>query len=274
MRGKCFILLLLLLGSCNFFTPKPVVLRIKGSDTMLAFTELLAREYMKKHSNVAVYVSGGGSRDGIEAIASGEAQIATASRLLTPDEVKILADKHGTIGMSYLIAKDAISIYVHPDNPIQNFTPEELRKIFTCRINNWSELGGDNHPINLVTRSPNSGTYSYFRQFVLAGEKYCTAAHVEYSTARLVSRISKDKYAIGYGGIGFHKGIVHAKINRIEPTEDNVRSDKYPLSRYLYFFTLRISKGPVKDFIDWTQSHEAQKFIQQSGYVPIWKVTF
>lgn len=262
------------LNSCNFFVPRTVVLRIKGSDTMLSFTEMLAREYMRKKPNVAIYVYGGGSREGIDAIASGEAEIATASRLLTPNEVKSLVDKHSTVGVSYLIAKDAISIYLNPENKVKDISFEDLRKIFTCRINNWSELGGEDAPINIYTRNPNSGTYIYFQQFVLSGEKYCAAAKIEPSMSRIISRVAKDKNAIGYGGIGTHDDIAHALINGIEPSEENVRNDSYPISRYLYFITLNNSKGDVKDFIDWALSNEAQSFIKKAGYVPIWKLTF
>jgi len=261
-------------ASCSFLTPKSVVLNIKGSDTMLNFTQLLASEYMKRNPHVAIYISGGGSREGIESLADLQSDIATASRLMTPEEVKILADKHGTIGVSFLIAKDAISVYVNPKNLVGNLSLDQLRKIFTCRINNWAEVGGEDLPIHLFTRNPNSGTYIYFSQFVLAGEKYCPIASAEPSLNRLVSKISKDVAAIGYGGIGAVKGVKRLKINDIEPTEDNVRSDAYPICRYLYFFTLKQPRGEVKNFIDWTLSNEAQTFIRKSGYVPIWKVTF
>ena len=235
---------------------------------------MLASEYMKRNPHIAIYISGGGSREGIEALAEGQADIATASRLMTPDEVKILADRHGTIGVSFLIAKDAISVYVNPKNPVENISIEQLRRIFTCRINNWAEIGGEDLPIHLFTRNPNSGTYIYFSQFVLAGEKYCPVASAEPSLNRLVAKISKDISAIGYGGIGINKGVKHLNINGIEPTEDNVRSDLYPICRYLYFFTLKQPRGEVKNFVDWALSNDAQIFIRKAGYVPIWKVTF
>lgn len=268
------IFLLSLLVGCQFFQPKTTIIRIKGSDTMYAFTEMLAREYMKLHPDVAIYVYGGGSKEGIRALANREVDIAMASRLLTPDEIKTLAEDNQTIGVSYLIAKDAISIYINPENPVKNFTIDELRKVFTCRINNWKELGGHDHIINLYTRNPNSGTYFYFQQIVLNGEKFCLSAIAEPTTEKLVEKIAKDKYAIGFGGIGFIEGIEHAKVNGIEPTDENVRNDLYPLSRYLYFITLRKNEGAAKDFIDWVLSKNVQKLIKKSGYVPIWNVTF
>lgn len=260
--------------SCDFLKPKTVILRIEGSDTMQNFTELLAREYMRRHPNVAIYVYGGGSGEGIEALAKGEVDIATASRLLKPEEVKKLADQYGSVGMHFLVAKDAISVYTHPDNPIKDISMDQLRKIYTCRINNWAEIGGNDSPINLYTRNPNSGTYSYFRHHVLAGEKYCFAATTVPTAEKMISSIAKDPNGIGYGGIGFHDGVNHILINGVEAVEDNVRNDLYPISRYLYFFTLRNPRGEVKEFIDWALSNDAQKYIKQAGYVPIWKVKF
>lgn len=241
---------------------------------MFSFTEMLAREYMKIHPNVAIYVYGGGSVEGIKALARKEADIAMASRLLIPDEIKILAEDNKTIGISYLIAKDAISIFINPANPVKNFSINDLRKIFTCKINNWKEIGGNDHEINLYIRNPNSGTYFYFQQIVLNGEKYCQSAISVTTTYKLIEQIEQDKYAIGYGGIGFTGKIEHAKVEGIDPTEENVRNDLYPLSRYLYFYTLKNPDGEVKRFIDWVLSRQVQNLIKKAGYVPIWNVTF
>ncbi|MEJ5245064.1 MAG: PstS family phosphate ABC transporter substrate-binding protein [Bacteroidota bacterium] len=274
---KKFIIILFTIAlstSCNFFQPKTSVIRIKGSDTMLGLIEILAREYMKLNPNVAIYVDGGGSKNGIASLTSKEIDIAMVSRLLTPNEVAMFAMENHSIGISYLIAKDAISIYINPENPVKDFTTDELRRIFTCKINNWKELGGFDHMINLYIRNPNSGTYYYFQQIVLNGESFCSAASSESNTNKLVGKIAKDKYAIGFGGIGFNDGVEHAKVNGIEPTEENVRKDLYPLSRYLYFITLKQPEGAVKSFIDWALSHYAQSLIKQSGYVPIWSITY
>ncbi len=241
---------------------------------MLGLVEMLAREYMKLNPNVAIYVDGGGSKNGIASLRENEVDIAMVSRLLTPDEIAMFASENQSIGLSYLIAKDAISIYINPANPVKDFTVDELRKIFTCRINNWKELGGNDHIINLLIRNPNSGTYYYFQQIVLNGEPFCSAATSESNINKLVATIAKDKYAIGFGGIGFNEGIEHAKVNGVEPTEENVRKDLYPLSRYLHFITLKQPEGVVRNFIDWTFSHYAQSLIKQSGYVPIWNITY
>jgi len=274
MFRRVTIFFIILLTSCNIFQPKTSTIRIKGSDTMLGLVEMLSREYMRLHPNVAIYVDGGGSKNGIASLTSKEIDIAMVSRLLTPDEIAMFAAENQSIGISYLIAKDAISIYIHPDNPVKDFTIDRLRKIFTCRINNWKELGGFDHIINLFIRNPNSGTYYYFQQIVLNGESFCSAASSESNTNKLVGKIAKDKYAIGFGGIGFDDGVEHAKVNGVEPTEENIRKDLYPLSRYLYFITLKQPEGAVKNFIDWVLSHYAQSLIKQSRYVPIWNITY
>lgn len=269
------IFLLIATVSCESIPQRTTVLRIKGSDTMLGLAENLAAEYMKKNRNTAIYVEGGGTAEGVAALADGTAHIAAASRKLLPEEAKILADKHGTIGVGFLIAKDALSVYINEENSVRHFTIDQVKSIYTCQFKNWSEFGGDNSSINPFIRMPNSGTYLYFMQHVLGGEKYCEDAKSMSSMASMIKGIQKDKNSIGYGGIGVReKGIVHASINGIEPTEENVLNDKYPIIRYLYLYTLKTPQGELKNFLEWVMSKEGQGVIKSAGYIPIWRITF
>jgi phosphate transport system substrate-binding protein len=257
--------------SCYYKGGEVQVLKIKGSDTMLRLTTMLANEFMKNNPEISIYVDGGGTRTGIESLAEGKIDICTASRNPKPEEIQEFAKEFGSIGISTLIAKDALSVYLNPKNPIKNLTTEQLREIFTCKVTNWKQIGGNDLPIKIIIRSTNSGTHLYFKEHVLQMEEYCDKAEIKSTTEEIVREVAVQENAIGYGGIGFNNGIFHAMINNIEPTEENVRDEKYPISRYLMFMTLNTPSGISKKFIDWVLSQEGQDIIQKSGFISIWK---
>ncbi|NIW79035.1 MAG: phosphate ABC transporter substrate-binding protein, partial [Calditrichae bacterium] len=144
MRHIGWILLLLVVltdcSSLNFPTNSKI--RIKGSDTMIILLQQLAKEYMRTHPGVSVYTEGGGTGSGIKALIKGEVEICSASRPLRPNEVQGLAAKYGAVGVSFLVAKDALSIYLHPENPVKNLTINQLRNIFSGELRNWKGVGG------------------------------------------------------------------------------------------------------------------------------------
>jgi phosphate transport system substrate-binding protein len=266
------IVLIFLIAGCSYKPPDAAKIRIKGSDTMLIVTELLAEHYMKEHLGVSVYVEGGGTALGVKSLAAGEIDICTASRPLKSEEVKILSEKFGLIGMSTMIAKDGLTIFVNPENPVDDISIEQLKDIFTCRINNWKYVGGKDTSIITVSRNPNSGTYLYFKEHILEGEEYCDDMIIEPTTASIIQKISETQNGIGYGGIGYYTSEVkHLKINGMEPTEKNVVDNIYPVSRYLYLYTLQTPEGTVKNFINWVLSPEGQKVIKEAGYIPLWE---
>lgn len=264
--------LLFILG-CSFKPTEVSSIVIKGSDSMLLLTENLAQEYMKLNPGISIYVYGGGTAVGIRSLISGEADICTASRNLQPDEAKALAEYYGSVGLFYLIAKDALSVYINQYNPVKDLSFKELRKIFECEITDWSTLGGKHQKIIPVIRNMNSGTYLYFKEHVLEGDDYCDDAVIEATTPEIIEYIEQNENAIGYGSMGYKGNIAYAKIDGIEPSEKNAQNDSYPLTRYLHFFTTQLPKGAVKYFIDWVLSPEGQKIIKQSGYIPLWEIS-
>ncbi|NWF89867.1 MAG: phosphate ABC transporter substrate-binding protein [Ignavibacteriaceae bacterium] len=257
--------------SCFYLSNNTNVIKIKGSDTMLKLTTMLATEYMKFNPGTSIYVEGGGTKTGIEALSEGLVDICTASRLLKPEEIKVLANSFGSIGISTLVAKDALSIYINKDSQVKNLSLESVRKIFSGKIKNWKEVGGDNAEIRVLSRSPNSGTYLYFKEHVLLNENYFDNAEIKASTAEIVEIVSKDKYAIGYGGVGYGENVHHSSINNIYPTAENVRNESYPISRYLFFITRNIPTGLSKKFIDWVLAQEGQQVVKKAGFISLWE---
>lgn len=263
-----------LILSCS---PKPqeiAVIKIKGSDTMLKLTENLAKKYMKKNPGISIYVEGGGTSVGVKALIRGEVDITTASRNLKPDEAKLLADYYGSLGLFFLVAKDALNIYLNKDNPVKNLTLEQLKNIYLCKITNWKEVGGDDNLIIPISRNPNSGTYFYLKEHVLEGLDYCDEILIFPTTQSIIDYVSENINAIGYGGINTSDEVFYANVEGVEPSDKNAQNDTYPITRYLHFFTAREPQGAVKRFIDWVLTPEGQKIVDQSGFIPLWEIPY
>jgi len=266
--------LLLCYFGCSVKPVEVAVIKIKGSDSMLQLTETLAEEYMKEHPGISIYVYGGGTADGIRSLIRGEIDICTASRNLKPDEAKALAEYYGSVGLFYLVAKDALSIYINTSNSVNDISLADLKKIFECKITDWSEVGGNRQEIIPVIRNLNSGTHLYFKDHVLEGDEYCEESVIKATTPEIIEYIEQNENAIGYGSMGYKGNIAYAKIDGIDPSDKNAQNDSYPLTRYFHFFTTQLPKGAVKNFVNWVLSPEGQRTVKQSGYIPLWEITF
>ncbi|MDX1701058.1 MAG: substrate-binding domain-containing protein, partial [Melioribacteraceae bacterium] len=170
----------------------------------------------------------------------------------------------------FLIASDALSIYINPDNQLRNLTSDQIAKIFKCEITNWSQLGQENAPIFPISRSSASGTNLYFIKHILKGDQICSSVPIANTTKEVIRYVKNNKHSIGYGGIGYADASMQCSIDGIKPTKENVINNTYPLSRYLRYYTPRMPKGNVKRFIDWVISEKGQKLIESIGYFPLW----
>ena len=261
----------LLFTACSGGFSDSETIYIKGSDTMFELTSNLAEVYMKEKPGISIKIEGGGTAEGIKALIKNQIDICTASRNLKPDEAKLLADYYGSLGLVFLVAKDGLSIYLHPSNPVKDVSLSQLKKIYTGEITNWKVIGGKDSPIITVTRNPNSGTYLFFKEHILEGEDYSQNKTVQSTTSEIIKFIAENENAIGYGGMGYCGNVLHAKIEGVEPNSENVRNDSYPITRYLHFFTTKSPGGQVKNFIDWVLSPAGQSVVRKSGYIPLWE---
>jgi phosphate transport system substrate-binding protein len=267
-----FSLCIIILFSCSYQPQiKTKYIRIKGSDTMYILSLNWAEEYMKNNPDISIYVEGGGSASGIKALVNSEIDICSSSRPMLPYEVRQLAEKHQRLGIAHLVAKDALSIYLNPLNPIRNLKRQQLKDIFTGKIDNWKEIGGKDQTILVLTRSPNSGTYSYFKEHILLNEEYADNSVLFYSTQAVVEQVSENENAIGYGGMAFGDKVIHCKIDGINPNLNNVNNDTYPIARYLYLYTLDTPRGHIKNFIDWILDMPGQVIVAKVGFIPLFQ---
>jgi len=228
---------------------------------------------MSDNPETAIQVSGGGSGIGIAALITGNTDICETSRLLNHKEMK-RAKKKGVNPFPIAVARDGIAFYVHTDNPIERFSLEQLKSIYTGKIDNWSELGGPDRPIVMYGRESHSGTYAFFRTRVLEGKNQDKKVQSLPGTAAIVNAVAKDRNGIGYGGIAYAEGIKTVSLASdsdgpaVKPTRAHVADGTYPVSRDLYWIVNGEPEGEVKNLVDWVLSEEGQSLAAIAGYVP------
>jgi len=234
-------------------------LTVVGSTSVQPFAEVLAEEYMARHSQGKIYVQGGGSSAGIQAVRTEAAEVGMSSRALLPEEKDL-------IGVP--IAYDAIAIIVHPSNPLTNLSMEQIKRIFSREITNWGEAGGRAHPITLVTREEGSGTRESFQHLIMGKTEISLAALVQDSNGAIRQVVADDPNAIGYISLGLVNDRVKAlKIDNIDATVENIKRHQYKFVRPFLFVFKASPQGLAKNFLDYILSPEGQKLLVQEGLV-------
>lgn len=242
---------------------------IKGSTTVLPVAQVASEAYMKAHPGVNISLSGGGSGNGIKALIDGSTDIANSSRFIKEKEVK-LAQEKGVYPVPHRVAIDAIVPIVHPDNPVADLSVEQLSMIYQGKITNWKEVGGKDLQIVVVSRDTSSGTYEVWEEKVLHKAKVTPKAQLQASNGAVVQTVSKNRYAIGYIGLGYLNDSVRGlTVNGIEATAASALSGAYPVARPLFMFTNGWPAGVVADFITFVVSKEGQELVRKEGFVPL-----
>jgi phosphate transport system substrate-binding protein len=249
---------------------------MKGSDTMVILAQKWAEVYMQKNPDVKVQVTGGGSGTGFAALQNQQTDLANASRKVKAKEVEACIRAFGKRPAEYKVALDGLSVYVHESNPIKQLSLDQLRNIYTGKIKNWKEVGGADGPIALYSRENSSGTYEFFKENVLQGADFAASAQNMPGTAALLQAVGRDPKAIGYGGAAYGQGAKHIMVSKetggqgVEPTEENILNQSYPIWRYLYIYVNpALDKGDVKKYLTWIRSDEGQALVKNVGYFPL-----
>jgi phosphate transport system substrate-binding protein len=251
------------------------VITMKGSDTMVILAQRWAEEYMAKNPDATIQVTGGGSGTGISALINGTTDICNSSRPMKSTEREKLKQRYNSLGVEIKTAKDGIALYINEANPVKELTLDQIKGIYTGTITNWKQLGGNEEKIILYGRENSSGTYVYFRDFVLKGQDYAGTMQTMPGTAAVVNAVTKDVNGIGYGGAAYAKGVRYVKVKKddsspgYEPNAETVKANEYPITRYLYMYTRNKPTGDLKKFIDWVLSDEGQSVVTKVGYFPL-----
>jgi len=251
---------LLASGGCSRSSHKTVTLA--GSTAFQPFAEKLAEHYMATHKDVRINVQGGGSAVGIQSALSGSAEIGMADLLKLPDEAASLN--------AVTVARDGIGIVVNPKNNVANVAKEQAHDIFTGKITNWKEIGGNDSPIRVISREEGSGTRRSFDKLVLGADKLSATALFQNSNGTVREAVASDANAIGYVSIGLInervKGIAYEGI---APNNDNVKKGIYPLARPVFFLTKASLNQQTQDFIAYVLSKEAQDILEKEGLIAV-----
>lgn len=258
--------------SCAAWPPTGRSIRVVGSDTMLALMLRLAVGFMGSHPGTSVVVEGGGTGVGFEALIAGRADLAAASGALAADEARRLFERHGVLGVRVVVAQDALSVWVHPDNPVRELSTRALRDLFSGAVDSWAAVGGEPVEVVPVIRLPSSGTARFFRNHVLFGGEYAASAVTAPTTPAVVAAVASDRRAIGYGGIAYYEpGVAAVALDGVRPELDAIRSGLYPLTRFLQLYSVAAPDGPAREFVDYCLSPAGQRLVSEVGYIPSWE---
>jgi phosphate transport system substrate-binding protein len=257
-----------------------ITIQDQGSDTLVNLALAWAEAYHRQHPDVTVSVTGGGSGAGLAALINGTTEIANASRPIKAEEVEQAQGK-GFAPQEYVVARDAIAVLVNPENPVDELTLEQIADIYSGKISNWKEVGGEDRPIVRLSRETNSGTHVYFLEHVLRhGDKndktlFSTDTLLLPSSEGISAEIRQNPNALGYDGLGYVtpdlKVIAVAAPGKpyVRPSVETVNNGAYPIARDLYMYTAGEASGALADYLQWVLGPEAQALVASLGFVPV-----
>lgn len=252
----------------------------KGSDTLVNLALAWAESYAQLNPDLSISVTGGGSGTGIAAMINGTVDIANASRAMKPEEIDA-AEENGFPPVEFVVARDAIAVVVHPSNPVDELTLQQVSDIYTGKITNWRELGGEDRPIVLLSRESNSGTHVYFLENVIRlGDSesnllFSPDTLLMPSSEGISSEVRLNPNAIGYDGLGYvtydQKMVAiaqDANLPYVLPSVESVNDGSYPISRPLFMYTAGEPSGQIKEYLDWILT-DGQTLVLELGFVPL-----
>jgi phosphate transport system substrate-binding protein len=261
-----FMTLLLALAGCG--SDKGESITVVGSSALQPLVEAAGEQYSGDHLGVFVNVQGGGSGTGLSQIQEGAVDIGN-SDLFASEKTGIKANKL----VDHRVAVVGITPVVNKKVGIKNLSIAQLRGIFTGRITNWRQLGGQNLPVVIVNRAQGSGTRATFERWVMAGQP-ALAAQEQDSTGMVRQIVASTPGAISYMAFSYvDKSIKTVQVDGIAPTPANVYSNRWQIWAYEHMYTLGKPTGLTKRFLQYIQSDQVQNtLVKQMGYIPVNKM--
>jgi len=238
-----------------------------GSTALQPLVKLAGDDFMAKNAGVQVNLSGGGSMTGLNNVASGSIEIGN-SDVIAPETLK----SAGLIDHQVVVAP--FILIVSKDVTVDNLTKAQATDIFTGKITNWKDVGGQDLKISIIGRAASSGTRLNVEKIVMDGAKMTDAAAAQDSTGNLLTGVGNTPGAIGYIDAAYLKDTVKAlKYNGVAYSADSVISGQYPIYAYEHMYTKGEATGTVKLFLDYVTSPEFQdKNVEKLGFIAISKM--
>jgi len=257
------------------------VIQNKGSDTLVNVAQAWAEAYQTVNPAVVVAVSGGGSGTGIASLINGTVDIANASRSIKDKEMKLAKD-NGQNPVQHVVGFDALAVYLHGDNPLDEISIDQLKEIYGDGGSylSWGDLGVEvpgckDQEIVVVSRQNNSGTYAYFREAVLGDADFKLGTRDMHGSKDVVDLVENTPCAIGYSGLAYATD--HVKLGCVaqetggsctSPSVASAVDGSYPIARPLFMYTNGEPTGVIGDYMNWIMSNEGQCIILNKGYAP------
>lgn len=264
--------------------PRREIVQSKGSDTMVNLAQAWAEAFEEAQVEVSVAVSGGGSGTGIAALIEGTTDIANTSRPLTADEIADAERRRGATPRAHVVALDALSVFVHPDNPLVGLDFDELACIYgdAGDCESWSDVrdtvvpGCPDNRIVRVSRQSNSGTAQYFREHVLGAHHDLRLGSLDLNgSSEVVRLVRHTPCAIAYVGLGYlGDGVkplciaAHAGGPCVPPSPDSAAAHSYPITRELFMVTVGTPSTGAQAFLEWIDGDAGMAVLAETGYVP------
>lgn len=259
----CVCMLVTVLTGCGQGKAKSGTVATDGSTSMEKVIEYLKEAYMEENTDVKVTYNPTGSSAGIQAVESGSCDIGLSSRDLKDTEKENLE--------STVIAIDGIAVIVNPENLVTDLTIEQIAKLYTGEITNWSEVDGADAPVVLIGREAASGTRDGFES-ITDTEDMCKYSQELTSTGDVVTAVASNPNAIGYASVASVKDTVKAvDVEGVTPTTETIQNGSYKIQRNFVFVTKKAAEltGAAKDFFEFVTSGDADSLIEQAGAVPV-----
>ena len=252
-------------GELDRFASLQGKIDIAGGTAHIPVMKDAAKRIMTSYPKINITVAGGGSGVGVQKVAEGLVDIGNAGRPISSKELA----KYPEL-LSFPFAVDGVTPIVNPANSVSNLTSTQIQDIFSGKISNWKDLGGDDTEIHIYSRDEASGTRSVFWKKCLKKGAIIESANIVPSNGAMKGAVSHDRYALGYMSIGHLDQTVKAvNLDGVAPTQENAVNGSYPVVRKLFMNTKGTPEPLVKAFIDYVLGAEAAASISSHGYIPL-----
>lgn len=242
-----------------------VTIAISGSTSVGPLMEKIQEVYEAENTNVTLEIQQPGSGTGIKNAIEGVAEIGMASREVKEDE--LASGIEATV-----IAYDGIALLVNPNNPVKDVTLEQVKDIYTGKITNWKDLGGNDAPIVVVSREEGSGTRDAFQEIVgYKAEELIKDATISDGSGAVKATVTGNENAIGFASFEYVDNTVAAlKVNGAEPTPENVKAATYTISRPFNLVTKEDTlTEDGKALIDFIKSDAGQEIVAENKLITL-----
>lgn len=236
---------------------------VSGSTSVGPTMEALAEDYQKLNKGTIIEVQQVGSSAGITNTINGTSQIGMSSRDLKDEEKTGLKE--------YQVAIDGIAVITNSANQVKDLTLDQVKDIYTGKITNWKEVGGADSDIVVVSREDGSGTRDGFQEIVgFESEDLTSDAQISDGSGNIKTIVQGNKNTIGYISFGYLDDCINeVQIGGVNPKEENVYNNTYPISRPFLVVTKGEATGNTKSFIDYILSDAGQKTIEEEGFMSV-----